>query len=436
MYKAYFNIFLVFTSITVAVICSGHTAAAQALNFDGVNDYVSASSGTIADGSYFTLEAWVNPGSFLSYNWVVQAGHTTLGASSNGRLTYMIEGSTSNSESNQSIPTNTWSHIALVYNGIYTLYYNGTALGTTPQFNYPGKSPYYLTGFYLSRNGGSEGWIGGIDEVRIWSVARTATEIANNYLSELSNPTSQTGLKAYYKMNEGVAGGTNTGITSLSDASGNNSTATLSGFALTGATSNFIASPFASSCTNPTEGGTIGTASAMAPGSVPAELTQIVAPSGTAVGTLQFKWQSSTTSATVGFSDISGATSSNYQPVALTQTIWYKRLVKVDCESAWLESNMVQITVASSVSWTGATSTDWNTATNWNPAVVPTAEMDATIPTGLTNYPVVGNGTNAAVKNLTHNAAGKQIKVNGSGKLTVNRSCTAVNGAEIKALGQ
>lgn len=216
---------------------------------------------------------------------------------------------------------------------------------------------------------------------------------------------------------------------------GVNDYVTANGVADKVAEKDFIVHTFASTCTNPTDAGSIGIVQALAPGGTPAQLTQITAPSGTISETLQYQWQLSTAGAAAGFADISGATSSGYQAGALSQTTWYKRLVKVECESNWLESNVVEITVINSVTWTGSTSTDWNTPGNWNPTVVPTSAVDATIPTGLTNYPVVASGTNGQVKNLTHNGAlDKRITVNTGGKLTVNGSYAAANGAEIKIL--
>ncbi|MDD2304423.1 MAG: GLUG motif-containing protein [Prolixibacteraceae bacterium] len=90
-----------------------------------------------------------------------------------------------------------------------------------------------------------------------------------------------------------------------------------------------------------------------------------------------------------------------------------------------------------SVTWVGGTTgatTDWNTASNWSPAVVPTATIDATIPSsGITNYPVVASGTNATVKNLINNSTvTNSIIINTGGKLTVSGSYTAVSGAKIK----
>ena len=49
--------------------------------------------------------------------------------------------------------------------------------------------------------------------------------------------------------------------------------------------------------------------------------------------------------------------------------------------------------------WTGAVSTDWNTAGNWNPSGVPTSSEDANIPAGLSRYPVISS--NVSVLSVT-----------------------------------
>ncbi|HRY99590.1 MAG TPA: T9SS type A sorting domain-containing protein, partial [Bacteroidales bacterium] len=48
------------------------------------------------------------------------------------------------------------------------------------------------------------------------------------------------GLVAYYTFDEGIDGGTNSGLIALPDQSGNGNNGTLSGFALSGATSNWV----------------------------------------------------------------------------------------------------------------------------------------------------------------------------------------------------
>lgn len=101
-------------------------------------------------------------------------------------------------------------------------------------------------------------------------------------------------------------------------------------------------------CVNPTSGGTIATAQTICTGGDPAAFTSTASPSGN-TGTLEYKWQSSTTSNSAGFSDIALATSATYDaPSGLTQTTWYKRLSKVTCSATWAaagESNVIEVTV-------------------------------------------------------------------------------------------
>ncbi len=57
---------------------------------------------------------------------------------------------------------------------------------------------------------------GSIDEVRVWNTARSSEDI-NNYKSVEVDPAS-TGLVAYYRLNQGTAGGDNSTITYAIDA--------------------------------------------------------------------------------------------------------------------------------------------------------------------------------------------------------------------------
>ncbi|PWA03872.1 beta strand repeat-containing protein, partial [Flavobacterium psychrotolerans] len=101
-------------------------------------------------------------------------------------------------------------------------------------------------------------------------------------------------------------------------------------------------------CVNPTSGGTIATAQSICSGGDPAAFTSTASPTGQ-YGTLEYKWQSSTTSAGAGFADIALATALTYDaPSGLSQTTWYKRLSRVTCKSTWTgaaESNVLQVTV-------------------------------------------------------------------------------------------
>jgi len=77
------------------------------------------------------------------------------------------------------------------------------------------------------------------------------------------------------------------------------------------------------------------------------------------------------------------------------------------------------------ISWTGAVSTNWQTAGNWDSGTIPTSGEDVTIPGSLTNYPVINNGisTIALCNNLTIDA-GASVTINPDGYMTVSGSIT------------
>ena len=111
--------------------------------------------------------------------------------------------------------------------------------------------------------------------------------------------------------------------------------------------SSLFSTTLTTACINPTNGGTIASAQSGSSGFNPAAFTSSAAPTGHN-GTLEYKWQSSTTSSTTGFSDIASSNSDIYDAGALTQTTWFKRLARVNCSSDWsgaAESNVLQICI-------------------------------------------------------------------------------------------
>jgi gliding motility-associated-like protein len=97
------------------------------------------------------------------------------------------------------IEPNTNYHIAMVYDGKQLKFYrNGCLVG---EVNASGN---LIQNSWNTRIGdyepeyNNENFIGYINEVRIWNVARTQAEIKTYMNSSLPNPTTQTGLLAYY----------------------------------------------------------------------------------------------------------------------------------------------------------------------------------------------------------------------------------------------
>ena len=65
----------------------------------------------------------------------------------------------------------------------------------------------------------------------------------------------------------------------------------------------------------------------------------------TGIGGVTYQWQESITSATTGFTDISGATSATYDKGIITQTTYYKRIATSITNGCIAESNVITVTV-------------------------------------------------------------------------------------------
>ncbi len=134
---------------------------------------------------------------------------------------------------------NQWVQVTFVLNnGTGYLYVNGNSEGTgsLTTVNTPSGNQDVKIGERVL--GGSIPFHGSLDEIRIWDVAKTITEIQASMNSELCGQ--HPNLQLYLQFNEGNAGGTNTGVTSAADASGNGYTGILNDFNLTGTTSNWV----------------------------------------------------------------------------------------------------------------------------------------------------------------------------------------------------
>jgi len=81
-------------------------------------------------------------------------------------------------------------------------------------------------------------------------------------------------------------------------------------------------------------------------------------------------------------------------------------------------SNTGLLTTATGKIWTGCTSTDWHTASNWLDGSVPTTSDDVKIP-DVTNDPVINA---AAVAKTVHVQTGGSLTINATKSLTINGS--------------
>jgi hypothetical protein len=216
------------------------------LNMDGANDYVSIPKPAL---NSFTIEYWVKTSmtsltgsQWYNGNGIVDAevgGSTSDFGTSllNGKLAFGVGNPDVTIQSTTTINNGTWYHVAATWDGTtgtMKLYINGVQEATTSGATGTRSAP---PGIRIgSIQTAIQYFSGSIDELRIWNSVRTQAEIQANMNSEI---TTSSPLIEYYKFNQGTANGTNTGVTSLTDASGNSNTGTLYNFALTGTTSNW-----------------------------------------------------------------------------------------------------------------------------------------------------------------------------------------------------
>ena len=247
-------------SFLLPLLASAQTQ--NALDFDGVNDEVTVAnaSALIANGTGFSLTSWVYP--TQSTNWPNMDAYAgfrdntgcdfyllqTYGTTVEGRFR-----SSSNVvytlDSVGLMVLNEWQFLSLTYDGsMLRLYRNGvpidsvvatgTITSTTGMFRIgnmpiPGSTQVFLDGK--------------VDETALWKRGLSHAEIMC-IMNYGALPT-DADLKLYYKMDQGTAGGTNTGLSTLIDASGHLN-ATIVGFALSGTASNFMdGSPIAGTST-------------------------------------------------------------------------------------------------------------------------------------------------------------------------------------------
>ena len=233
---------------TFAISGTGSTPVqAEALNFDGINDNVALPNTlpaalTGVSTTEFTIEYWFKGSSFQSAVRF-QNGSGYLVAGWNGQHIISSDGGTGAGINVGAGATDgNWHHIAVTWkkntaNG-FRSYLDGELIAQRNSANV--NLPSITSGGYLGAYNGASEWMNGtLDEVRIWKRELSQTEISANRFLEIS---SGTALLASYHFNQGIAGGNNTGITTLTDATSNNYAGTLTNFALNGASSNFVGS--------------------------------------------------------------------------------------------------------------------------------------------------------------------------------------------------
>jgi len=197
------------------------TSVAGSLEFDGVDDYVSIPNDAAFNTSTYTVEGWIFPTGGAQYKWVF--GKRTP---SDGWNLYIADdrlelwNGFNAVIAGPSIPFNTWSHVAITGSTSgQKMYLNGILVGSSTTVAIP---PDPSSPFTIGTNSDAFGpWFfgGKMDEVRVWNVERSASNILNSINTTFAG--TETGLIGLYTFSDG------TGSTTLTDAAGGNNNGTL-----------------------------------------------------------------------------------------------------------------------------------------------------------------------------------------------------------------
>ena len=227
-------------------------ANSNALNFDGIDDYVKITGSTFGDFNgtqSFSLQAYVKTTS-TSYQRIISKwrksdfdAQWTFNID-NGNIEFTRElDPWAVSSTSGALTLNKWHLITATYDGSkMRVYIDGQLegeleLGAISR----GNDLNVIIGASYSNSSNfdtSDHFEGEMDEVSVWNRALTEQEIKASLNYPLTG--NESGLLAYYDFNQETASGTNTGATTLIDRTGNGNTGTLQGYALSGEESNWV----------------------------------------------------------------------------------------------------------------------------------------------------------------------------------------------------
>ncbi|HNC69960.1 MAG TPA: LamG domain-containing protein, partial [Pseudomonadales bacterium] len=187
----------------------------RALRFVGNGAAVRVSdSASLRMSSALTIEAWIRPtaaGTGGAGTIVAKEGEYLLARFADGTIrwafantdpgwTYVNTGFVA--------PLDTWTHIAVVYdNGAVRTYANGTLVHSHDGAGVIGDVSGYNELRIGNREGTDQSFVGLIDEVRVWNIARSEEEVAGKRTTLLGG--GESGLVGYWRLDEasGVAVG-------------------------------------------------------------------------------------------------------------------------------------------------------------------------------------------------------------------------------------
>jgi len=217
------------------------------LDFDGTDDYVTVPDFSL-DGSAFTVSFWFKCNGTSMVNFeerMLSFGPDTrfeIGIDSGTNRLWVFDQTASSDQSyGEDLRDGEWHHVAVVADfSLRTVYLDGEFMGNIVGLSSAEYGGFCRVGAWTGGVSTGTFFNGQIDEAKIWSVAKTQSEIEDNMNCPISGD--EDDLLAYWTFDQGVAGGANAGETTLTDFSNNGVEGTLANFNLLGGSSNWLES--------------------------------------------------------------------------------------------------------------------------------------------------------------------------------------------------
>ncbi|TAH58221.1 MAG: LamG domain-containing protein [Sphaerochaeta sp.] len=156
-----------------------------AIGLNGIDSYIRFDE-AILQSIPFTIEFWVKPKSPTAFSrlFIQGSADSAVNPYVYYRNNKLCVGYNSTMPAiGVPIVDGEWQHFAWVYDGVeHKGYINGVDASTTPS----GTNTGFTGGTYIGRRGSGNYFSGELDDVRIWQVARTPGQIADNYRKMVS----------------------------------------------------------------------------------------------------------------------------------------------------------------------------------------------------------------------------------------------------------
>ena len=172
---------------------AGKSAAfGNCLEFDGTDDYVAIPADAAYPSTDFSLSIWLNQASGAALNspMIESQGYTATGsfnfyiAGSGTKIAfYAFNTTTGTWKLDVTVDDDTWYHAAAVYTASaeeVELYFDGSSVGTV-DVGAVTIDDWNDNGIWIGRDRTTSYWKGKLDDVRIYNVALTSTNVTKIY---------------------------------------------------------------------------------------------------------------------------------------------------------------------------------------------------------------------------------------------------------------